>query len=100
MSDGVTERVPHRGGRREVPVLRLPVEPGAEPLEPAAALAELLPQVAAGFSTTIGSAAIIVTAFTVGYGLFQLVFGPVGEATSRKATSSFSFRTARMSRHR
>lgn len=39
----------------------------------------LLPQVAAGFSTTVGSAAIIVTAFTVGYGLFQLVFGPVGD---------------------
>lgn len=45
MSD-LTERIPHRG-RREVPVLRLPVEPGAEPLEPQAALAELLPQVVA-----------------------------------------------------
>lgn len=30
-----------------MPVLRLPVEPGAEPLEPQAALAELLPQVVA-----------------------------------------------------
>lgn len=30
-----------------MPVLRLPVEPGTEPLEPQAALAELLPQVAA-----------------------------------------------------
>ena len=39
----------------------------------------LLPQVAAGFSTTVGKTAIIVTAFTVGYGLFQLVFGPVGD---------------------
>lgn len=39
----------------------------------------LLPQVAAGFSTTVGRAAIIVTAFTVGYGLFQLAFGPVGD---------------------
>ena len=39
----------------------------------------LLPQVAAGFSTTVGTAAIIVTAFTVGYGLFQLAFGPVGD---------------------
>jgi signal transduction histidine kinase len=46
MSDSVTERA-HRGGRRDVPVLRLPVEPGAELLEPQAALAELLPQVAA-----------------------------------------------------
>jgi signal transduction histidine kinase len=43
----VTERVPNRGGRRDVPILRLPVEAGAEPLEPSAALAELLPQVAA-----------------------------------------------------
>ena len=39
----------------------------------------LLAQVAAGFSTTIGRAAIIITAFTVGYGLFQLAFGPVGD---------------------
>ena len=39
----------------------------------------LLPQVAHGFSTTVGTAAIVVTAFTVGYGLFQLAFGPVGD---------------------
>ncbi len=39
----------------------------------------LLAQVAAGFSTTVGKAAIIITAFTVGYGLFQLAFGPVGD---------------------
>ncbi len=39
----------------------------------------LLAQVAAGFSTTIGTAAIIITAFTIGYGLFQLAFGPVGD---------------------
>jgi MFS transporter, YNFM family, putative membrane transport protein len=39
----------------------------------------LLAQVAAGFSTTVGTAAIIITAFTVGYGLFQLAFGPVGD---------------------
>lgn len=43
----MTERVPQRGGRREVPVLRLPVEPGSEPLEPQVALGEVLPQVAA-----------------------------------------------------
>lgn len=42
----MTERAP-RSGKRDVPVLRLPVEPGAEPLDPQAALAELLPQVAA-----------------------------------------------------
>lgn len=39
----------------------------------------LLAQVAAGFSTTVGKAAIIITAFTIGYGLFQLAFGPVGD---------------------
>lgn len=39
----------------------------------------LLAQVAEGFSTTVGTAAIIITAFTVGYGLFQLAFGPIGD---------------------
>jgi len=39
----------------------------------------LLAQVAAGFSATIGQTAAIVTAFTVGYGLFQLAFGPTGD---------------------
>ena len=39
----------------------------------------LLAQVAAGFSTTVGTAAVIITAFTVGYGVFQLAFGPVGD---------------------
>ncbi len=39
----------------------------------------LLAQVAVGFSTTVGTAAAIVTAFTVGYGLFQLAFGPTGD---------------------
>lgn len=39
----------------------------------------LLPQIAESFSATIGSAAIIITSFTVGYGLTQLVFGPVGD---------------------
>jgi predicted MFS family arabinose efflux permease len=39
----------------------------------------LLAQVAAGFSATIGQTAAIVTAFTVGYGLFQLAFGPIGD---------------------
>lgn len=39
----------------------------------------LLAQIALGFSTTVGTTAIIVTAFTVGYGLFQLPFGPIGD---------------------
>jgi predicted MFS family arabinose efflux permease len=48
----------------------------------------LLPQVAAGFSTTIGRAAIIITAFTVGYGLFQLAFGPVGDRFGKYRVAS------------
>lgn len=39
----------------------------------------LLAQVAAGFSATVGRTAAIVTAFTIGYGLFQLAFGPTGD---------------------
>ncbi len=39
----------------------------------------LLAQVAAGFSATVGRTAAIVTAFTIGYGLFQLAFGPAGD---------------------
>lgn len=39
----------------------------------------LLAQVAADFSTTVGTTAIVVTAFTVGYGLLQLAFGPFGD---------------------
>ncbi len=39
----------------------------------------LLPQVAGAFSTTIGTAATIITGFTIGYGLLQLAFGPIGD---------------------
>lgn len=39
----------------------------------------LLPQIAQSFDATVGAAAAIITAFAVGYGLTQLVFGPVGD---------------------
>ena len=39
----------------------------------------LLAQVAADFSTTVGTTAIMITAFTIGYGLLQLAFGPFGD---------------------
>lgn len=39
----------------------------------------LLPQIAEGFSVTVGSASAIITAFTIGYGLTQLLFGPIGD---------------------
>jgi predicted MFS family arabinose efflux permease len=49
----------------------------------------LLAQVAAGFSTTVGTAAIIITAFTIGYGLFQLAFGPVGDRLGKYRVAGF-----------
>jgi predicted MFS family arabinose efflux permease len=39
----------------------------------------LLPQLAAEFSTTAGSAAAVVTAFAISYGLLQAVYGPLGD---------------------
>lgn len=39
----------------------------------------LLPAIADEFGTSIGSVATTVTAFTVGYGLFQLLYGPLGD---------------------
>jgi len=39
----------------------------------------LLPQLAAQFSVSTGSAAAVVTAFAVSYGLLQAVYGPLGD---------------------
>ena len=39
----------------------------------------LLPQLAAEFATTAGSAAAVVTAFAVSYGVLQAVYGPLGD---------------------
>lgn len=39
----------------------------------------LLPAIAEEFGASIGSVATTVTAFTVGYGLFQLLYGPLGD---------------------
>jgi predicted MFS family arabinose efflux permease len=43
----------------------------------------LLPQVAHDFATTPGAASIIVTAFAIGYGLLQLVWGPIGDRSGK-----------------
>lgn len=40
----------------------------------------LLPQIASQFSVTVGTAAWIVTVFSMSYGLLQLVHGPLGDA--------------------
>ena len=39
----------------------------------------LLPRLAAEFHTTLGQAAQVITAFSVAYGLSQLLFGPLGD---------------------
>ncbi len=39
----------------------------------------LLPIIAREFHTDIGSAGFIVTAYTIPYGLFQLIYGPLGD---------------------
>jgi MFS transporter, YNFM family, putative membrane transport protein len=43
------------------------------------AIDPLLPQIADAFGSTVGRAAQIVTFFTIGYGLTQLLFGPIGD---------------------
>ena len=39
----------------------------------------LLPQVAHDFAVATGEAAMMVTAFGLGYGGFQIVYGPIGD---------------------
>ena len=39
----------------------------------------LLPKVAHEFSVTVAAAAVLITGFTLAYGLFQLVHGPLGD---------------------
>lgn len=43
----------------------------------------LLHIIADEFGTGVGSAAIIVTAYTIPYGLFQLVYGPLGDSVGK-----------------
>jgi predicted MFS family arabinose efflux permease len=45
----------------------------------------LLPQIAGDLSVSIGTAAWVVTAFTVAYGLCQIVVGPLGDARGKLA---------------
>src|SRR6202142_1662633 len=46
----------------------------------------LLPQIASDFHTTIGSAAVVVTAYAVAHGSVQLVIGPVGDKLGKYRT--------------
>ena len=46
----------------------------------------LLPQIAADFNTTVGAAAIVVTAYALAHGSVQLVIGPVGDRFGKYRT--------------
>jgi MFS transporter, YNFM family, putative membrane transport protein len=46
----------------------------------------LLPQIAADFHTTVGAAAIVVTAYAITHGSIQLVIGPVGDRFGKYRT--------------
>jgi predicted MFS family arabinose efflux permease len=46
----------------------------------------LLPQIAADFHTTVGAAAIVVTAYSLTHGAIQLIIGPVGDRFGKYRT--------------
>ena len=46
----------------------------------------LLPQVAQDFAVAPGAAAMMVTAFGLGYGGFQIVYGPIGDRYGKYQT--------------
>jgi MFS transporter, YNFM family, putative membrane transport protein len=46
----------------------------------------LLPQIASDFHTTVGAAAVVVTAYAVTHGSIQLVIGPVGDRFGKYRT--------------
>ena len=54
----------------------------------------LLPVLASDFSTTVGRASIVVTAFAVPYGAFQIVFGPIGDRYGKLRVIAVALGTA------
>ncbi len=46
----------------------------------------LLPQIASDFQTTVGAAAVVVTAYAVAHGSIQLVIGPIGDKLGKYRT--------------
>jgi YNFM family putative membrane transporter len=46
----------------------------------------LLPQIASDFHTTVGAAAVVVTAYAVAHGSIQLVIGPIGDKLGKYRT--------------
>lgn len=47
-------------------------------------IAPLLPAIAADFGTTVSATGLLITAYTIPYGLFQLVYGPLADRFSRQ----------------
>ena len=47
-------------------------------------IAPLLPAIALGFQTSVAAAGMLITAYTIPYGLFQLVYGPLADRFSRQ----------------
>ncbi|MCW5606220.1 MAG: MFS transporter, partial [Burkholderiales bacterium] len=50
----------------------------------------LLPAIAHDFDATIGAVAMTVTAFTLGYGLFQLAYGPLADRLGKLRVMGFA----------
>ena len=50
----------------------------------------LLPQVAADLHTTVGTAAMVVTAYAITHGSIQLIIGPVGDRFGKYRTVAFA----------
>lgn len=50
----------------------------------------VLPAIAEGFATTTGTAGLIVTAYLLPYGLFQLVYGPLADRVGRVPVIAFA----------
>ena len=47
-------------------------------------IAPLLPAIALGLQTAVAAAGMLITAYTIPYGLFQLVYGPLADRFSRQ----------------
>src|SRR5215212_9645677 len=47
-------------------------------------IAPLLPAIALGFQTSVAAAGMLITAYTIPYGLFQLIYGPLADRFSRQ----------------
>ncbi|MCZ8511574.1 MFS transporter [Paenibacillus filicis] len=54
------------------------------------AIAPMLPAIAGVFHTTASTAALLVTAYSIPYGLFQLVYGPIADRAGKVRTILFS----------